>query len=87
MFLTTFVGSILLMNELSHHLLKGKVSFYTRNCVIAFLATAGIACEQPHRRVDITYYVMPRSLEIIWEMLKNRRLVKDIPGQNVSLPS
>ena len=84
MFLTTFVGSILAMNELSHHLLRGKVSFYRRNCAIAFLATGGIACEQPHRRVDITYYVMPRSLEIIWEMLKNRRLVRDIPGQNVS---
>ena len=84
MFLTTFVGSILAMNELSYHFLRNKIGFYRRNVIISFLATAGIACEQPHRRVDITYYVMPRSLEIIWEMLKNRRLVRDIPGQDVS---
>jgi hypothetical protein len=44
------------------------------------LATFAIAFEQPHRRVDITYYCMPRSVEILWNMLKNRRLVrKDFP--------
>jgi len=45
MFLTTFVGSILVMNELGHHFLRDKLSFYRRNCIIAFLATGGIACE------------------------------------------
>ena len=53
-----------------------------RQFILNGIATIGIAFEQPHRRVDITYYCMPRSLEIIWNFLKNRRLIRDLPFQN-----
>lgn len=61
----------------------GLLNVATRQFLINGLATFGIAFEQPHRRVDITYYCLPRSLEIVWNMLKNRKLVKhDLPYQN-----
>jgi hypothetical protein len=54
--------------------------------VACIIATLGIAWEQPHRRVDIIYYIIPRVLEIYWNMIKNRRIVKgDIPAQNAIL--
>ena len=62
------------------------INFYRRNVIACIIATVGIAWEQPHRRVDIIYYIIPRVLEIYWNMLKNRRLVKsDIPRQNLIL--
>jgi hypothetical protein len=49
--------------------------------IACIIATLGIAWEQPHRRVDIIYYIIPRVLEIYWNMIKNRRIVKgDIPA-------
>lgn len=51
-----------------------------RQLILNGISTFGIAFEQPHRRVDITYYCMPRSLECFWNLLKNRKLIKnDIP--------
>jgi hypothetical protein len=51
--------------------------------MFCFIAPLGIAFEQPHRRVDITYYCLPRSLEILWNMLKNREIIRgDLPFQN-----
>jgi hypothetical protein len=56
---------------------------YNRSVVACVLATGGIAWEQPHRRIDMIYYIIPRVLEIYWNMIKNRKVVKgDLPFQN-----
>jgi hypothetical protein len=61
----------------------GLLAVPTRQLILNSIATLGIAFEQPHRRVDITYYCMPRSIEIVWNLLKNRKLIKnDFPFQN-----
>lgn len=88
MFLTTYVQTIVSAQEifrlppLSWICGQDKMmTFYRRNVFACILATLGIAWEQPHRRVDIIYYIIPRVLEIYWNMIKNRRIVKgDIPG-------
>lgn len=86
MFLTTFVTIIYSSYDYVHLTPLVKwLSNTTRNRIISIISTTGIAWEQPHRRVDITYYIVPRSLEIYWNMLKNRKLVSDFTGQNVSL--
>ena len=90
MFLTTYVQIIVMTPELFQRAplrwLIDKTPFlntYRRAIVACVLATLGIAWEQPHRRVDITYYIIPRVLEIYWNILKNRKIVKaDIPFQS-----
>lgn len=84
MFLSTFVSSIFMMQCGSGRLswFKG-VGMWKRVFLNSIISTASIAWEQPHRRVDITYYMIPRSIETVWKMLKNRRLVKDIPGMEL----
>ena len=85
MFMTTFVMSIVSFYEVVPHTpLRRWLSANRRNLLISVLATFSIALEQPHRRVDICYYVVPRTFEIFWNMLKNRKLVCDFPGLNVS---
>ena len=84
MFMTCFVSSIYAFYEYVRYTpLKSLLSVTQRNLLISILATTAIAWEQPHRRVDITYYVIPRAVEIYWNMLKNRKIVKDFPGLNV----
>lgn len=64
----------------------GLIPIYTRQMLANFMSAAAIAFEQPHRRVDITYYCLPRALEILWNLLKNRKLVRrDPPGLNAIL--
>ena len=90
MFLTTYVQLIVIGQYIKEiPWLKwasqpGKFLYYpNRNFILCTLATLGIAWEQPNRRVDITYYIIPRTIEILWNMLKNRRLVKaDFPFQS-----
>ena len=43
----------------------------------------GIAFEQPHKRVDITYFCLPKTFEAIWNMLEKRHFVKTLPKQEV----
>ena len=67
-----------------------KLSAYTYLLFKAFLimttASFGIAFEQPHRRVDIMYYCMPRSFEIFWNMMATRKFVpSELPFQNALL--
>ena len=62
------------------------LTFKRRTIIGCILSTLGIAWEQPHRRADITYYLIPRVLEIYWNMIKNRNIFKgDIPGQDAIL--
>ena len=53
-----------------------KLSNYTANVLISILSTLFIAWEPAHRRNDIAYFVGPRTLESIWNMLSNRKLVR-----------
>lgn len=67
-----------------------KISAHTYLLLKAFVimttASFGIAFEQPHRRVDIMYYCMPRSFEIVWNMLATRKFVPpELPYQNALL--
>jgi hypothetical protein len=90
MFLTSYIAfaeafqsmpKIWFLKRFCHR--DGILPLPTRQLISCGLATLGIAFEQPHRRVDITYYCLPRSLEIVWNLLKNRKLVrKDLPYQN-----
>lgn len=90
MFLTSYImlanlGQDLMrlpgLSSLCHR--DGLLPVPLRQLLLNGISTFGIAFEQPHRRVDITYYCMPRSLEVIWNLLKNRKLIKnDIPFQN-----
>lgn len=85
MFLTTFVIIIYSFYEyIQYTPLQRWLTNSQRNWIVSVISTLGIIWEQPHRRVDITYYVVPRTLEIYWNMLKNRKIVKDFPLQNVS---
>lgn len=85
MFMTSFIMIIYIFYEYVRYTPLRRINMTHRNLLVSIIATLGIAWEQPHRRVDITYYVVPRSLEIYWNMLKNRKLVWDFPGQNALL--
>jgi hypothetical protein len=90
MFLTTYILVIIMGQEVYQHRPftwlcgeNGMFNRYNRSVLACVLATAGIAWEQPHRRIDIIYYIIPRVLEIYWNMIKNRKVVKgDLPFQN-----
>jgi hypothetical protein len=40
----------------------------------------GIIFEQPHKRSEISYYVLPRNLENIYNTMNSRNLVGYMPG-------
>jgi len=39
----------------------------------------GIAFEQAHKRVEILYYCIPKTLEAVWNLLEKRNIVKTLP--------
>jgi hypothetical protein len=41
----------------------------------AIFSGLGIAFEQANKRVEITYYCIPKTLEAIWNFLEKRSLV------------
>ena len=90
MFLTTFVQVIVIgqyptrAGFLHRFSLPGGWLYYPyRQFLLCTIATLSIAWEQPQRRKQITYYIIPRTVEIFWKMLKNRRLIKrDFKLQN-----
>jgi membrane-bound inhibitor of C-type lysozyme len=43
----------------------------------------GILFEQAHKRVEITYYCIPKTLEATWNFLEKRNLVKTLPYQEI----
>lgn len=49
-------------------------------CLISGL---GISFEQPHKRTEITYFCLPKSIEAWWNFLEKRKIVKTLPHQNV----
>ena len=51
-------------------------------CLIPGLS---ISFEQPHKRTEITYFCLPKTIEALWNLLEKRRIVKTLPHQNVRL--
>ena len=49
---------------------------------IIFIAGFGIAFEQPHKRSEITYYCMPKTLEAVWNLLEKKNIVRTVPYQS-----
>ena len=81
MFVTCVVMGIRGINEFTDRipLITNNTNFLTRNFWISFFSNFSMAFEQPHRQVDITYFIAPRAAEIYWKSLKNRRFVRDVP--------
>ena len=76
--MTSFVVACLVCYELMQRTpLQHQWTSSQRNLLLSTLVPISIAWEQPHKRVDINYFVLPKATEIFWNMLKNRRLVRD----------
>lgn len=85
LFMTTFCLSWLTLHELIQRTKMAKRwSFTQRNRLVSVLLPFSIAWEQPHKRVDINYFVAPKCLEMFWLMLKNRGLVVEFKAIEVS---
>ncbi|CDW78917.1 UNKNOWN [Stylonychia lemnae] len=65
MFMTSFVMSIKMVE------CYGKGIHWASVLISGF----GIIFEQPHKRVEISYYVFPKALESLWNYLERRGLV------------
>jgi len=86
MFMTSFVVMCLICYEtIQRTPLQHRWTASQRNFLCSSIVPITIAFEQPHKRVDINYFVLPKTIEIFWNMLKNRRLVRDFRGMNVSV--
>ena len=79
LFMTGYVsaGKIVWANVDSFPL--GYMPYKLVDFLINFLPPAFIAFEQPHKRVDITYFLMKSSAESWWNIFRNRKLVPNIP--------
>ena len=92
-FLTSFVMSIYLFQCYGTKICKSISISKIKSWVIHIIVTLhkiscltsgfGIAFEQPHKRVDITYFCLPKTFEAIWNMLEKRHFVKTLPKQEV----
>ena len=83
--MTSFIMCIITLNHIFMQPKYFNLKYmpaWPRNVVFGMISTAGIAFEQSHKRLDITYFTLPKSIETFWMMLKNRKLVKDFPGMN-----
>jgi len=87
LFMTTYVISIKFMHVVFATSIGKRVPNGLANWIISALSTIPIAWEQPHRRNDIIYFVLPRTLESYYMMAKNRNLIpKEYPRlQNILL--
>jgi hypothetical protein len=83
-FMATYTQGVKFMEMLTTHVmpirglmhLMGQKSF---DWLISFITAWAIALEQPHKRVDITYFIMPRIVEFWWLFFKNRKMIRDLP--------
>ena len=58
-----------------------KATLNKLSCVVSGF---GIAFEQPHKRAEITYFCMPKTIEALWNFLEKRNVVRTLPNQEVS---
>ena len=85
LFMTSFCLGWLTCHELLQRTRLHKTwSTANRNFLVSLILPFSIAWEQPHKRVEINYFVFPKGVEMFWNMLKNRRLVNEFKGSEVS---
>ena len=82
MFLTSFVMSIVGFQCYGPKIFP-SLSVKSIHLISILFSGFGIAFEQPHRRKEITYYCLPRSLEALWNFLEKRKIVKTFKYQDV----
>ena len=82
MFLTSFVMSIISFQCYGSKMFP-HLSVQTLHLITVLFSGFGIAFEQPHKRKEITYYCLPRSLEGLWNFLEKRRIVKTFKYQDI----
>ncbi len=68
--------SFIQINAIGQYYPGPLLGYLKRAILLSIVTPACIVLEQAHRRSDITYFVMPRSFEALWNMLKNRRIVR-----------
>eukprot|EP00347_Sterkiella_histriomuscorum_P000202 403376789 len=81
MFLTSFVLSIFMVQCYGSRLFP-NLSIKSLHILSSLFAGLGIAFEQAHKRVEITYFCLPRNCENIYNTLDSRNLVLYLPGQD-----
>jgi len=78
-----FMTSFIQLNAIGQYYPGPLLGYHKRAILLSLITPISIALEQAHRRSDITYFVMPRSFEALWNMLKNRKIVRaDYPSMN-----
>ena len=78
-----FMTSFIQVNAIGQYYPGPLLGYLKRAILLSAVTPISIALEQAHRRSDITYFVMPRSFEALWNMLKNRKIVRaDYPLMN-----
>jgi len=79
MYMTGYVSIIKLMFAMADSFPLRFLPYKFVDVLVMVLSPGSIAFEQPHRRVDITYFLLRSSVENWWNMLRNRKLVPHIP--------
>ena len=46
------------------------------NKIACLFPGLSIAFEQPHKRADITYFCLPKTIEAVWNFLEKRNIVR-----------
>ena len=68
--------SFIQINAIGQYYPGPLLGYLRRALLLSTVTPLSIAIEQAHRRSDITYFVLPRSFEALWNMLKNRKIVR-----------
>jgi hypothetical protein len=72
MFMTFYIAIFRTVGQMYGIRTPFRISNWAHNLLISAVTPAGIAWEQPHRRLDLVYFTMPRAIETYWNMLRNR---------------
>jgi len=83
MFMTTFVLIIVHGSDRFKYLpILRNMNHYQQGFVTHTLSTMSIVFEQPHRRVDIIYFLIPRTVRVLFNLFKHRnfRFAKEFKG-------
>eukprot|EP00347_Sterkiella_histriomuscorum_P018979 403343432 len=84
MFLGSFVMTIHFVQCYGSRLFP-QLSINAIHWISAAISGLGILFEQPHKRVEITYYTLPKAFESFWNTLERRNYVMNIPYQEYFL--
>jgi hypothetical protein len=85
MFMTAaFTGYRVISELLSRTPLAQRWNMTQKNIFAYTVSLLAIGIEEQRKRIDIIYYMWPKTTEIIWNMLSNRKLVSHFRGLSVS---